>query len=756
MLANKFVETALREGSGRAACGLFQSILLAIALLAAPVSAWAEGAANVSELAQAHGTLEAKRNELAAQIQKLKLLASDEGTDASLATSELEALHSLDLIYQSHLSALDDTAEQRRESERRKEELRGRATSQPSDGRPQSWLVLEDYRDQLEAEASRARTCAHEIKVAEGALAAAQEDQEQAARARRRHQEELLDQDQPLTTEARDSHLKRSVLASQVADATVELRRAELARLKARHEVLELGCQSLQEKVQTLGTRANFSEEDLQSRQASLAKYGDELRKRLADARQRLLYWDEAVAKQASGTAETSAQPTGEKDARPTPSLETSRLCQRLCREEIEQLERWMTELHAGSYVPRLRFRLARNEVPGDEAATWLASSEKLMTMLAEEEQLLNARATELIQNLATLYRQEHIATGTEPDAAAEQQARRAALERMLQVTQSGQLHVQMLRRTGRRLLQELRDQNPQANDAFGWGRVSEALAYAWSYELAAIGERPITVGKVVKGMIGLLCGLLLAALISRQLGKRVLPRLGFNPGAAEALRSLIFYALSAGFGMLSLELANVPLTALTFFGGAAAIAVGIASQDLVSNFMSGVILLAEQPIRVGDFVEVGGVTGTVERMGTRSTRLRTDTNVEITVPNSKLLGNNVVNLTLSDNQIWCSIKVSVDSQYPVSEVKECLQAATKLHARVVANPEPFVMLTDIGDKSLKYEVRFLISMRYLTDNQRIESELRESIDAALRVEGYIPKATPKAPATLPLHRMSA
>ena len=352
------------------------------------------------------------------------------------------------------------------------------------------------------------------------------------------------------------------------------------------------------------------------------------------------------------------------------------------------------------------------------------------------------------MQDLTTLYRQARTAANGDGSAAADQQVRKEALERALQVNQSGQLHVKMLRRTGQRFQQELRERDPRSTGASWWARVRDSVTAAWNYELAAVGDRPITVGKVCKGLLGLLCGVLLAAFLSRLLGKRVLPRLGLNPGASEALRSLTFYLLSAVFGILSLELANVPLTALTFLGGAAAIAVGFASQDLVSNFMSGVILLAEQPIRVGDFVELGGVKGTVERIGTRSTRVRTDTNVEITVPNSKLLGGNVSNLTLSDNHVSSSVTVSVDRGFPVADIKDCLLAAVQLHPRVVASPAPFVLFTDFGDKSLKFEVHFSIAMQHMTDGRRIESDLREAIDAAFHEAGFIQDAA--APAARP------
>ena len=266
-------------------------------------------------------------------------------------------------------------------------------------------------------------------------------------------------------------------------------------------------------------------------------------------------------------------------------------------------------------------------------------------------------------------------------------QVRQEALDRLMRVTQAGQLHVKTFQRTGQRFLQEMRDRGHGPAGTKWWERARDAVSTAWKYELVAVNDRPITVGKVIKGLLGLLGGILLAAVISRLIGKRLLPRLGLNPARRQAVRSLSFYLLCMVFSVISLELANVPLTAFTFLGGAAAIAVGFASQDIVSNFMSGVILLAEQPIRVGNVVDLGNLKGTVSRIGTRSTRLRTDANVEITVPNSKLLGDNVTNLTLTDNRIRSSIRVSVDGGIPVTEVKACLLAIAQRHPRSRREP---------------------------------------------------------------------
>ena len=152
--------------------------------------------------------------------------------------------------------------------------------------------------------------------------------------------------------------------------------------------------------------------------------------------------------------------------------------------------------------------------------------------------------------------------------------------------------------------------------------------------------------------LLALLVGVIAARLLGRLFGRHVLPRLGLNEGAINAIQSISFYSLCVLFSLLSLELVNLPFAAFTFLGGAVAIAFGFGSQNILNNFMSGLILLAEQPIRVGDLVEMEGVRGVVEHIGARSTRVKTISNHEIIVPNSILLENKVTNLTLSGSAL--------------------------------------------------------------------------------------------------------
>ena len=245
--------------------------------------------------------------------------------------------------------------------------------------------------------------------------------------------------------------------------------------------------------------------------------------------------------------------------------------------------------------------------------------------------------------------------------------------------------------------------------------------------------DRPITVRKVVAGLLLFLIGVFVSRWLSRFLGKRMLPRLGMNGGAATAVQSIAFYVLVVSFGFLAMDMVNIPLTVFTFLGGAVAIGVGFGSQNILNNFISGLILLAEQPIRVGDLVDIGGLCGNVEKIGARSTRVRTGANLEIIVPNSKFLENNVTNWTLSDTRMRSVVKVGVAYGSPTSTVDRLLRQAVDECPDILHDTEPIVLFSDFGDNSLMFEVHFWLQVRSMMQARIVESDLRHRIDRLMR-----------------------
>jgi potassium efflux system protein len=246
-----------------------------------------------------------------------------------------------------------------------------------------------------------------------------------------------------------------------------------------------------------------------------------------------------------------------------------------------------------------------------------------------------------------------------------------------------------------------------------------------------------LTVGTLVGGLFLLGFGYIAAGMISRWTAAKLLTRFGLNKSAVSPLQSITFYLLLSTFTMLSLNVLNVPMTVFSFLGGALAIGAGFGSQNIVNNFISGLILLAERPIRVGDVIQLDAWTGTVTQIGARSTKIQTGMNHEIIVPNSKLLETSVVNWTLSDDTVGCVVPVGAAYGSPTREVERLLSLAAAEHPNVLKEPAPQVMFKDFAADSLVFELRFWVNLRE-TSKGEIESDLRFRIEELLSDRGIV------------------
>jgi small-conductance mechanosensitive channel len=225
--------------------------------------------------------------------------------------------------------------------------------------------------------------------------------------------------------------------------------------------------------------------------------------------------------------------------------------------------------------------------------------------------------------------------------------------------------------------------------------------------------------------------------MISRWMASKLLTRFGLSKSGVAPLQSITFYVLLASFTMLSLNVLNVPMTVFSFLGGALAIGAGFGSQNIVNNFISGLILLAERPIRVGDVIELDGCTGTVTQIGARSTKILTGTNHEVIVPNSKLLETSVVNWTLSDDTVGCTIAIGAAYGSPTRDVERLLLLAAEQHPQVLKDPAAVVLFTDFAADALMFELRFWVHLRQ-TRKTEVESELRFAIDELFANRGLV------------------
>jgi small-conductance mechanosensitive channel len=226
------------------------------------------------------------------------------------------------------------------------------------------------------------------------------------------------------------------------------------------------------------------------------------------------------------------------------------------------------------------------------------------------------------------------------------------------------------------------------------------------NYNLFALGDARIT-------PLSIIYLILLSAVlfyVSRKLKelliKRLLQRTSLDIGAQQAIGTISRYlVLFIGF-LIILQTVGINLTTLNVLAGAIGIGIGLGLQNIANNFISGLILLLERPIKIGDRIEVDGIHGQVRSIGARSTTVRTNDNISIIVPNSKFISESVINWSFHGNLIRFKIPVGVAYDSDVDRVIEVLHEVAKDNQDVVDDPAPVVRLMELGDNALIFELR--------------------------------------------------
>ncbi len=186
----------------------------------------------------------------------------------------------------------------------------------------------------------------------------------------------------------------------------------------------------------------------------------------------------------------------------------------------------------------------------------------------------------------------------------------------------------------------------------------------------------------------------------------RILSRSKLELGIRQAIGSIVRYVVIVVGLLIILQTAGIDLTTLNILAGAVGIGVGFGLQNVANNFISGVIILFERPIKVGDRIEVGDVEGDVATISARSTTIITNDNIAIIVPNSKFISENVINWSYTDRKVRFKIPIGVAYGSNTRLVEKLLLEVAAENKDVLADPAPAVRFTDFGDSSLNFELR--------------------------------------------------
>jgi len=263
------------------------------------------------------------------------------------------------------------------------------------------------------------------------------------------------------------------------------------------------------------------------------------------------------------------------------------------------------------------------------------------------------------------------------------------------------------------------------------WDSVRHVLQVV-DIRLFSFGGIDFTVSSLLKLALALVVLFWLAARLRQWMVARVLLRFQMDLGTRQAIGSIVRYLVLIVGLLVILQNAGIDLTTFNVVAGALGVGVGFGLQNVFSNFISGLIVMFERPIKVGDRIEVAGVEGVVHEIGARRTTVVTNDNVAILLPNQRFITDNVVNLGYLQRAVRLRVPVNVVAGTDVELVRRLLLEAAASVDRVMPDPPPSVLLLSLGGATMSFELVAWYQPAAGT-RQQLQSELNYAISARLR-----------------------
>ena len=251
----------------------------------------------------------------------------------------------------------------------------------------------------------------------------------------------------------------------------------------------------------------------------------------------------------------------------------------------------------------------------------------------------------------------------------------------------------------------------------------------AWGFYIQSIGWT-LTIGSVLLATAIFIAFIVVARWVREILAKSFLPEAGLDPALANTVAVIVTYVIVTVGVLVALGSVGINLSTLTVVLGGLSVGLAFGLQEIVNNFVSGFILLFERSVQIGDIVEVDQNTGAVQRIGVRSTTIKTRDNIELIIPNSYFLTQIVTNLTRSESLIRTRVSVGVSYNAKPREVEQALLEAAAQHPNVLSYPPPSVQFRDFGNSSLDFELFVWTDRAFETP--QLTSQLRYNIWDAL------------------------
>ena len=660
-----------------------------------------------------------KRDWIADRIGQLEAAAHKQaaqpGSDADAQT--LDSLRAINSVYLEHQNQLEQRSRLEEQLKEADSELAALDQFAPDEPKPYSFLLLENLHDQLAAEKDRQSAIESDTKSSKLLLKTAHEELDAIPSS---GGDSPKSGTSPTAVEPATDELAPQRLALVLGRARVALRQTEIEVLALRLKLCENKQKQLAKKIKVVEADVKFTAQDRDQALGRLAETESQLESQREKAAAALRKVD--AEKQADLKKITADDPAGRlRDA----ITEGWRAAAEACQSEMVVLDARIDQLRQMRGQWKRRYTIATESVEPKKMAGWLEELDELLDQFKET-------ANSLQHRLDTA-RDDQAAIGHDDQGPASELVSRWKKTKVARLGELRDLCVASLdeleakERTLQRFRQELKAKLAAAPTDWvtSLGESAKSLV---GYRVSEGDDASVSVGQLLLLVLLILAGILLAWLASRLARRYMLRFFGLHPGTAAALKSMVFYCLCLIFGVVSFRLLHVPMTAFAFMGGAAAIAIGFGGQDIMNNFMSGIILLVEQPIRVGDVVELEGTRGVVLHIGLRSTRLQTQANYELIVPNHSLLDSSVTNLTLSDNFVQTFVTISVERDVDVQKSKWRMLEIAFSHPLVMKSPRPAALMTEVDTYWITFEIHFWVEYSNYMQIALVQSQILEQI----------------------------
>jgi len=259
------------------------------------------------------------------------------------------------------------------------------------------------------------------------------------------------------------------------------------------------------------------------------------------------------------------------------------------------------------------------------------------------------------------------------------------------------------------------------------------AMAQAALTANLAIGSLNISVGRILTFVIAVWASFVISKFLRFLLEEDVYHHFRFAPGVPYAISTMLHYAILLLGLFTALATLGIDLSQITLLAGALSVGIGFGLQNVINNFVSGLILLFERPIKIGDVIEVSGNVGVVSRIGIRASVIRTSDGSEVIVPNGSLISSQVTNWTFSDQQRAVEVSVNVVSGVDSQRMVELLKSVAAGHPDVAKQPAPLVYALNFTAGAVTFQLRVWTNRSH--EWAQLRSDLAVAVNDALARE---------------------